>query len=239
MPELSAQIYDLIYSKKDYAAEADRICDFARMLCRTSHTPLNFLDVACGTGRHISALRHHIVHPEGLDISSGQLAIAKERNPGVTFHLGDMRSFSLSSQFDVVTCLFSSIGYIEDTEELNQAISCMARHLTPGGVLMVERWLLPERFENGHLSADGAISDCLAVARTVRSWREGSRSVLNMTYLVQPLGQNAFMYNETHHLTLFTAEEYKNAFTVSGLEDVYVDVAGLTGRGLVVGTKPF
>ena len=55
--------------------------------------------------------------------------------------VADMTSFDLGRRFDVVTCLFSSIGYVGTAERLDQAIATMAAHLEPGGTLIVEPWL--------------------------------------------------------------------------------------------------
>ena len=54
-----------------------------------------------------------------------------------------MTAFDLGCRFDVVTCLFSSIGYVGTVERLDQAIATMAAHLEPGGTLIVEPWLSP------------------------------------------------------------------------------------------------
>ena len=40
--------------------------------------------------------------------------------------------------YDVVLCLFSSIGYVKTKSNLNRAVKCMANHLTPGGILLIE-----------------------------------------------------------------------------------------------------
>ena len=80
----------------------------------------------------------------GLDLDPQLLAIARERLGDVELHEGDMTAFSLGRRFDVVTCLFSSIGYVGTVERLDDAIAAMAAHLNPGGVLIVEPWLTPE-----------------------------------------------------------------------------------------------
>ena len=67
--------------------------------------------MACGTGRHVELLRKRY-EVEGLDISGEMLEAARARCPGVVFHQADMRTFALGRRFDVVTCLFGSIGYV-------------------------------------------------------------------------------------------------------------------------------
>ena len=43
--------------------------------------------------------------------------------------MGDMRTFNLGRQFDVVTCLFRSIGYMQTPIDLLHALVNMAGHL--------------------------------------------------------------------------------------------------------------
>ena len=137
----SAQIYDAVYSAKDYAGEARRLKTFIAEHKRSAGNTL--LDIACGTGGHVPYLCDEYAY-EGLDLDPQMLAIARERNPGIAFHQGDMVNFDLGRQFDVVTCLFSSIGYARSVAKLEQAMAAMARHLLPGGVLLVGPFFPPE-----------------------------------------------------------------------------------------------
>ena len=134
MFDKSARLYDAIYSFKDYAAEAARVHELIQQRAPGATT---LLDVACGTGKHLEHLRAHY-DAEGLDLNADLLAIARERNPETKLHEVDMVDFDLDEQFDAVTCLFSSIGYVQTVERLDQAIATMARHLSARGVLVVE-----------------------------------------------------------------------------------------------------
>ena len=81
--------------------------------------------MACGTGKHLEQLRAWY-EVSGLDLDPQLLAIARERLGAVELHEGDMTAFSLGRRFDVVTCLFSSIGYVGTVERLGDAIAAMA-----------------------------------------------------------------------------------------------------------------
>src|SRR5215813_4217905 len=129
----TAQYYDTIYlAMKDYGAEADTLTTFIHQYRRSIGNRL--LDVACGTGLHLSYLKQHF-QVDGLDLDEQLLAIARQRNPGITFHHADMTDFALGRPFDVVTCLFSAIGYVKTLDNLARSVQCMAQHLTAGGVL--------------------------------------------------------------------------------------------------------
>jgi len=226
----SARFYDAIYSFKDYAHESKKIRKLVDQYKRTDGNRL--LDVACGTGMHLSHLRE-FCEVEGLDLDEELLAIARERLPRIPFHQGDMVDFDLGRQFDVVTCLFSSIGYVKTIPRLRQAVANMKRHLKPGGVLIIEPWLYPEFFEGGTVHARFVDEPGLKIARINQSRAENGISILEFQYLVgTPEGIEHFV--EIHELGLFSPDEYRGALTAAGLT-VSEDFPGLMNRGLYIG----
>lgn len=228
-----AELYDVIYAKKDYATEARLIHGVIDRCARTPHRDRRtLLDVACGTGVHLSHLRAWY-DVEGIELSPWMLNVARRRLPDVPLFQYDMRHFDLGRRFDAVTCLFSAIGYMRSVSELRRAIATMARHVLPDGLVIVEPWLSPDRFIDGHLHADVAEGDGLKVARVAVGRREGDVSVLDMHHMVaSKTGVERFF--ERHEVRLFTHEQYLSAFTAAGLVVVF-DPEGLTGRGLYVG----
>jgi SAM-dependent methyltransferase len=227
----SARFYDAIYSFKDYEAESRQL---QALIEERSPGAATLLDVACGTGKHLEQLRTWY-EVSGLDLDPQLLEIARERLGDVEVHEGDMTSFSLGRTFDVVTCLFSSIGYVGTVERLDAAVAAMAAHLNPGGVLIVEPWLTPEVWvaDRPHLlSVDEAD---LKIARMTISGREGRLAIMNFEYLIgTPAGIEAF--SERHAAALFTEDEYRQAFAAAGLS-VEHDPEGLIGRGLYVAQR--
>jgi SAM-dependent methyltransferase len=224
----SARFYDAIYAFKDYAAEAAKIDALIQERKPDART---LLDVACGTGLHLQHLRTRY-EVEGLDLDRELLAIAAERLPDVPFHQGDMLDFDLGRRFDVVTCLFSSIGYAETVENLDRAVKSMGNHVESGGVLIVEPWFPPDAWQDGFLDAIFVDEPALKLARMSISGREGRLSRIDLHYLVAT-ASGVEHFEETHELGLFTHEEYLDAFRSAGLE-VEHDAEGLMGRGLYV-----
>ena len=226
----SARLYDAVYASiRDYpreAAELDRLIQERRPGART------LLDVACGTGAHLDHLSGY--EAEGLDLDPEMLAVARERLPNVPLHEGDMADFELGKRFDAVVCMFSSIGYVRTEERLRSAVASMARHLEPGGVLVVEPWLSPEAWVDRHVGAVFVDEPELKIARMNVGEREGNLSIFEFEYLVgTPNGLERF--NERHELGLFTVEQYLEAFRAAGLE-VDHDPEGPMGRGLYIGS---
>ena len=230
----SAKYYDALYGSmgKDYAAEAQKVHQIVQQHKKSPGNAL--LEVACGTGLHASLLQKHY-RVEGLDLDEGLLAVASQNHAGITFHQADTVEFDLGKQFDVVTCLFSSIGYVKTKIRLESAIQAMTNHLLPGGVLIVEPWFTPEQWQPGRLSALFVDQPELKIARMNISEVDGRLSFFVFHYTVgTPQGVEYF--TERHELGLFTPEEYLEAFRKAGLATTH-DPTGLDGRGLYIGLK--
>jgi SAM-dependent methyltransferase len=226
----SPRYYDKIYASKDYQSEAQRLTALIREnLCSGGN---RLLDVACGTGHHLEYLKEHFA-VEGLDISEELLEVARQRNPGVLFHQADMIQFELGKRFDVVTCLFSSIGYVRTIENLGRAVNCMAQHVMPRGIVVIEPWFTPDTWRPGTVHAQFVDEPELKIARINTSYVEGRLSYFDLHYLIgTPEGTEHFV--ERHELGLFEQGEMAAAFEDAGLLVRY-DKEGLTGRGLYIG----
>jgi ubiquinone/menaquinone biosynthesis C-methylase UbiE len=231
----SAKFYNAIYTAmgKDYAAEVRKVHHIIQQHKRSAGNTL--LEAACGTGLHASVLQKDY-RVEGLDLDAKMLAVASQNYSDIPFHQADMAQFELGKQFDAITCLFSSIGYVKTKQRLEGAIQTMTRHLLPGGVLIVEPWFAPEQWKPGRVSALFVDQPDLKISRMNISEAEGLLSFFVFHYTVgTPQGIEYF--TERHELGLFTHAEYLEAFRKAGL-DVFHDPEGLDGRGLYIGSKP-
>jgi len=230
----SAKYYDDIYLShgKDYSIETDKIHKFIQKHKKTQGRSL--LDVACGTGIHAGYLNKYY-RVEGLDLDAKMLIVARKKHPQIRFTQGDMTDFHLGRQFDVITCLFSSIGYVQTKAKLQKAIRTMEQHLRPGGVLLVEPWFTPEAWNPGRVFTLHVDKSDLKIVRMSHSGQKAKMAVLEFQYLIgTPKGiEHA---TEIHKLRLFTHEEYMKAFQSAGLKVTH-NKKGLEGRGLYIGIK--
>lgn len=231
-----AQIYDLLYTGagiKDYAAEAADLHGIITEACPSART---LLDVACGTGAHLEHLRRWY-EVEGVDISAAMLDIAGRRLAGVALHLGDMRTLDLGRHFDVVTCLFSSIGYVTEPSEIRSTIERLAAHVGPRGVLIIDGWVRPDKWRDNYQGPpDIASDDHTMVVRLSVTRRVGRITELDMHHLVRT-DSGIEYFVEAHRLALTPTEEYFSAVEAAGLTARVVPNF-MPARDRIVGTRP-
>ena len=119
-----APYYDQMYEHIDYEGNSQKLYEVIQQFKKSEGC--RWLDVACGTGTHIMHLKDKY-DAMGIDLSNEMLTIAREKCPDIEFVQGNMVELNLGLKFDVITCLFGSIGYLTQEEELERAIraSCM------------------------------------------------------------------------------------------------------------------
>lgn len=228
-----ADIYELAYDFKDYVRDSDCLMATIR---RHHPEARSLLETATGTGRFLELLRPHFEEVEGLDLSEAMLIRAAERLPGVRLHAADMAVFELSRTFDVVCCLFRSIAYCRTVERLRAAVQAMARHVAPGGLLLIEPFFSPDTYWVDRVTLNHAERDDLKLAWMYVSEREGALARLRTHYLVgTPSGVEHF--EEVHELGLFSGADFELAFAAAGLQFEF-DTRGPTATGLYIGHRP-
>jgi SAM-dependent methyltransferase len=98
------------------------------------------LDIACGSGLAVELARLRGAVGAGIDASERLIAVARDRNPGADFRVGDMHALPWDDgTFDVVTSFRGIWGTTPD------ALAEAFRVLKPGGHLGVTVW--------GHIKA--------------------------------------------------------------------------------------
>ena len=233
-----AELYDLIYRGKDYAAEAEVVRD---LLARNGvGEGADVVEAACGTGSYLLHLQH-IYRVRGFDVSPAMLKLARQKlGEAVELFTADMRTFSLDEPCDGIVCLFSSIGYLPDVAALEEAATAFWRALRPGGVLLIDPWVEPEAWREGHAFAQAERDEesGLQACRAVVSRSQGARSILDFHWLVAVPHQGVEHFTERHVLTMFSRETFREVLTGAGFECELLEEALRPGRRFIACRKP-
>jgi SAM-dependent methyltransferase len=225
----SAELYDLVYSRfKDYPAETTELVAAIRRLHPRART---VLDVGCGTGEHARLLSEkHGFDADGLDLDPAFVRIARRKLPRGSVYQADMTSFELPRRYDVILCLFSSIGYVRTLENVRRTLHRFREHLADGGIALIEPWFPPGVVQPGRVSIKTAETETVSVARMSHMDVEDRLSRLRFEYLIgRPAGIEHAV--EIHELGLFTTEELLERFRQAGLQATH-DPKGPYDRGL-------
>lgn len=134
---IEASFYDILY---DYAEDVPFYLEYA------SRADGSILECACGTGRlllPISRAGHDVV---GLDSSREMLKVLRAKlrkeDPAtrkrVQLIRGDMRRFELPSRFAMAFVGFASFLHNVTVQDQENCVRCIAEHLLPGGLFIVD-----------------------------------------------------------------------------------------------------
>src|SRR5262249_6144885 len=199
-----AKYYDVLYAWKNYEKEAATL----RELIRTSKTsPGNdLLEVACGTGKHAEHLQQDF-SIVATDLNADMLRIARRRCPGVSFQRADMVTLDLGREFDVILCLFSSIGYVRTSARLKRTLANFGRHLKTGGVVIIEPWWSRAAFQAGTITMNSFGNDDIKIARQSVSRIRGNLSIMDVHYLIAEKNKGVRYHVDRCELRLFEREE--------------------------------
>ncbi len=228
----AAELYDLLHTGnkdyKDYAAEA---AELAAVIRRVHPQAQTLLDVACGTAEHARLLtQEHGFRVDGADINPTFVRIARTKLLHGSVFEADMTSLDLPGRYDVILCLFSSIGYARTLENVQRTLARFRTHLREGGLVLVEPWFTPGALEPGRVYVKTAEAPGVTVCRMSCSEIEGRISRLHFEYLIGR-GGRIERSSEIHELGLFTTDEMLDCFRQAHLEATY-DPKGPYGRGL-------
>jgi len=101
------------------------------------------LELGCGTGRITIPVAQAGIDVTGIDLSQEMLARAEEKaqkqavTTGLNLVQGDMRQFELGETFSLIMIPFRSFLHLLHIQEQMKALTCIRKHLAPGGKLVL------------------------------------------------------------------------------------------------------
>ncbi len=128
-----APFYDRIHGDRSQSIK------YLKQLFKSYHPQAkSWLDLACGTGTLLKAMRRRYQTLAGLDIAADMLAVAKRKLPRVSFYHQDMTELVLDQQFDIISCLFASINHVLEFTDWQRLFARVKQHLAPGGIFVFD-----------------------------------------------------------------------------------------------------
>jgi SAM-dependent methyltransferase len=125
------ELYDILCQGLDYGI------DFYVGLAREAKGPV--LDIACGTGRVLLPVLQAGVDADGLDLFQPMLDTAHRKAAALglspRLYCGDMTDFQLPRRYALITISFNAFCHMLTTDDQLRCLSCIRRHLLPGGLL--------------------------------------------------------------------------------------------------------
>ncbi len=197
---------DILAPPETYEEEALIYVDAIKN--RITAQTLTMLHLGCGAGGHDFHFKEHF-SVTGADISEGMLALAKKRNPEVTYITGDMRNIDLNKKFDVVI-IPDSIMYMTTIEDLKKTIINASCHLKPGGILLVVAQM-EEDFRENNFAYSGEKENIHITAFENNHIVSDSTYEATIIYLVRQDGELS-VHHEVHILGLFPYDQWMAIF---------------------------
>lgn len=229
-PASSEQLYSelapwwrLLSPPEHYVEEADA---YLRILAHAlAGPPASLLELGSGVGHHAANL------PADLDLvlvdrSAAMLEQSRISNPDRRHVQADMRTLDLGRRFDAVL-LHDAVMYLLEPEDLRAALDAAARHLRPGGALLVVPDVVRETFEEGISGGGGG-----------RDWGEGDgraarllewtwdpdptddRYRVDMSFLLREADGTVRNVHDVHILALRDRPTWWRAIRDAGLQPV-------------------
>lgn len=225
--------YDELYVKPEqYQKEVQQVVTFSQQYLQSGGKTL--LDVACGTGGHIKYLQDHF-QVSGVDLSESMLGVARKKFSHLSFYRGNMIDFSLDKQFDIITCMYGSIGFVKTYSNLKLTLKNMARHLIPGGLVIIVPWSTTESFKE-KIVVDAVKHPQIRIAR-MENVKQKAANLVEITFhhLIGKDGQVKY-HTQRMEVGLFSNDEYISAIQEAGLQLVEIYEGPNISMGAFVGT---
>jgi SAM-dependent methyltransferase len=202
--ELEVQFYDI--AVPDWPGEID----FYRGMAAELEPGASILEIGCGTGRVALQLAAEGLPLVGMDVSASMLAMARQKGrdlPNLRWLEGDMRAFDLGERFALIIIPGHSFQFMLTPDDQLACLTCIRRHLAPGGRLAVHLdnqqldWLggLIRGQGTGFVLVGEYRQDC--VDGSVRKWVDWSYEASSQTASAvtawEIIGQNGVVKQRT------------------------------------------
>ncbi|HET6226693.1 MAG TPA: class I SAM-dependent methyltransferase [Bacteroidia bacterium] len=129
--------YHILYKDRDKEEAESFIDNIIHFLLPERNA--QFLDLACGKGRHAVYLNKKGFPTVGIDLSPESIAFASQfENETLQFYVQDMRKPFRINYFDYVLNLFTSFGYFEHERDDMAVMNSICKMLKKQGMVVID-----------------------------------------------------------------------------------------------------
>ncbi len=132
----AVEIYDHIaeeYAKKFDVIDSDKALRFLNIFLSHLKSGSHIVDLGCGTGFSAGYFVKKGMKAQGVDLSSGMIAIAKKNYPEIHFSVADMREFVPEEKADAVWAGYSLFHF--EQVSLEKTLERIKTYLQSQGIL--------------------------------------------------------------------------------------------------------
>jgi ubiquinone/menaquinone biosynthesis C-methylase UbiE len=214
-----APYYDELMQVVPYDAWVDYVLLLFSMV---EHDPVKLLDCACGTGNVSFELAKVGIDVTGVDIAPDMIAVAQQKAAGseqaIRFEVADLTSFDLGETFDSATCLYDSLNYILEPQDLRASFARIAAHLDRGGIFVFDMnsdyALTADLFTQANLDPKKA----LHYDWQARHDPASHITSVEMSFFRREADGTTSEFRETHRERAYKLEEVKEMLAATGWE---------------------
>lgn len=183
------------------------------------------LDIGCGAGRHSIELARRGYDVLGIDPAEVMVAAARERaaEEKVKPKFRRMRGEDLSfdGEFDLVICLFTTLGQVNDHQDNHQLLFNAFRALESGGHLIVE--LQQPGWVEAHIKTEERLGSGDSYVDVQRNYDKAQKLVTEIFTRISPQGQQVYMlryrlFNQDEVLQLLERAGFGKILFYGGFE---------------------
>lgn len=242
-------IYDDIYSRKDYASEAAYVHRLIEIAGRPAGPSLDLLELGSGTGGHARAFTQLGYQVTGIERSASMIARANQHGGGPKYLKQDIRNLKLDQEYSAVVSLFHVLSYITDTNDLLEVFKQVRACLKSDGVFVFDFWygpaVLSESLGTRLLRIDAPKRTICRINEPVFRSTENVVDIHFEIWSRQKDTGIADVFSEVHPMRYFFLPELKHLLNEAGFKTVesrlWLDETAmpeLSDRNAVLWAKP-
>jgi SAM-dependent methyltransferase len=207
-----ARYYDVLMDHVDY----DRWFMITTALAELLPPRFRHLDAACGTGVLARRLMRCGWNSVAIDLSPAMVRAARKAPPCPPAAVADLRALPFHQSVELTTCLFDSMNFLLEPDDLRNAIAQCAGTLAPGGILYFD--VVTERMVTEFFEGQTWEEDNTRFSSRWRSTYDRRRAVVETTIRVNR-GPESIVRERIYPLEFFAGALEGAGLTLWGMYD--------------------